>query len=262
MIKLTPRLMTAVPFVRRGHLLCDVGTDHAYLPIFLCQSGILTPVRTADGSRLCAIASDINEGPVDRATVHIAAAGLSDRIRTIRTDGLHGLEDYHPTDIILFGMGGELIVSVLQAAPWVRDPAIRLILQPMTHPEKLRRFLFENGFSLVGEVLSREELSRRETRIYQTICAAYCPEKLPPPDVLRPACLLTGSHYPADMTQDLLTLIRRSIQTHTLSRDARAAAGLDVTDEDALLRDLAMQEAELTAPCAAPCTAHSAESDP
>lgn len=48
-IKLTPRLMTAVRYVRPGHLLCDVGTDHAYLPIWLCQTGVLTPVPLPDG---------------------------------------------------------------------------------------------------------------------------------------------------------------------------------------------------------------------
>ena len=66
-IKLTPRLMTAVPFVRRGHLLADIGTDHAYLPIYLCEQRILTPVTAKNGESLCAVAADINKGPVERA---------------------------------------------------------------------------------------------------------------------------------------------------------------------------------------------------
>ena len=67
-IKLTPRLMTAVRYVRPGHLLCDVGTDHAYLPIWLCQTGVLTPVPLPDGVQsaggaLCAIASECGTVP-------------------------------------------------------------------------------------------------------------------------------------------------------------------------------------------------------
>lgn len=253
MQKLTPRLMTAVPFVRPGHLLADVGTDHAYLPIYLCQAGILTPVPvppeaelplpsgTERPAALCAVASDINQGPVDRATVHIRAAGLSGSILPLRTDGLHGLEAFRPRDILIFGMGGELIASILDAAPWVMSPGIRLVLQPMTHPEKLRAWLFDHGFRLVGETLSREE-----SRIYQTVCAEYRPGEPLPDGARRPACLMTGTSYPAEQTALHLDLVRRTAATHTASRAARAGAGQDVSDEDALLADLAALEAGLT----------------
>ena len=131
-IKLTPRLMTAVRYVRPGHLLCDVGTDHAYLPIWLCQTGVLTPVPLPDGVQspggaLCAIASDVRDGPVERARLHVAAAGLTDRILTVRTDGLSGLESYRPSDITVFGMGGELIVSIPVSYTHLTLPTIRLV---------------------------------------------------------------------------------------------------------------------------------------
>ena len=156
--KLDHRLQTAVPFVREGATVADVGTDHAYLPVFL----------TGTGQARFAVASDINEGPIERAAQHVAEYGLSDKVKTVRADGLAGLEEYRPTDIIVFGMGGELIVRILRDAPWVKDPAIRLILQPMTHAECLRRYLAEEGFATVGEVLSREG-----GKIYQTVVAAY-----------------------------------------------------------------------------------------
>lgn len=231
MIKLTPRLLTAVPFVRRGHRVCDVGTDHAYLPIYLVESGILGP--RAGGEAPFAVASDINQGPVDRATLHVAAAGLSNAIRTLRTDGLQGLEAYRPEDVIIFGMGGELIASILDAAPWVRDPSVRLILQPMTHAEKLRKYLFERGYVPVGQVLSREE-----ARIYQTICVQFSPDTPLPWEALSPAALHTGYGYPVEMQADHAELIRRTIRAHTVSRDARASVGLDVSEETALLDDL------------------------
>ena len=120
-IKLTPRLMTAVPYVRGGRLVADIGTDHAYLPIYLCEQRRLTPVTLMNGETLCAIAADINRGPVERADQHIAEARLTKYIKTLQTDGLTGLDAFDPADIIIFGMGGELIASILAAAPWAGD---------------------------------------------------------------------------------------------------------------------------------------------
>ena len=159
--RLDHRLATVPPFVRPGAVVADVGTDHAYLPIVLVGSGCATR----------AVASDIHRGPIDRAAQHVAEYGLSDRIDTVLTDGLEGIRPYAPTDIIIFGMGGELIARILSDAPWVKDTGIRLILQPMTHAECVRTYLAEQGFALVDEVLSRES-----GKIYQTIVAEYTGE--------------------------------------------------------------------------------------
>lgn len=236
MMTISPRLMTAVEYVRgHGHLLADVGTDHAYLPIYLCQSGRLTPTEAADGETLCAIASDINQGPVDRANIHISSAGLTHRIRTVRTDGLNGLDTYLPSDIIIFGMGGELIASILEAAPWIRREGSRLIMQPMTHPEKLRAYLSEIGFAIVGETLSVERMGPQGERIYQTICADYAPHAVV---TYTPAELLTGKMYAPEQKDLYIRLIQKTLATETACRDARAAAGRDVSAEDALIEDL------------------------
>ena len=159
--RLDHRLATVPPFVRPGAVVADVGTDHAYLPIVLVGSGCATR----------AVASDIHQGPIERAAQHVAEYGLSDRIDTVLTDGLEGIRPYAPTDIIIFGMGGELIARILSDAPWVKDTGIRLILQPMTHAECVRTYLAEQGFALVDEVLSRES-----GKIYQTIVAEYTGE--------------------------------------------------------------------------------------
>lgn len=159
--RLDHRLSTALPFVRPGAVVADVGTDHAYLPVVLTGSG-----RAAR-----AVASDIHRGPIERAAQHVAEYGLTDRIATVCTDGLEGIRSYAPTDIIIFGMGGELIARIVGDAPWVKDPAIRLILQPMTHAECVRRYLAGEGFALVDEVLSCEG-----GKIYQTIVAEFTGE--------------------------------------------------------------------------------------
>ena len=135
------RLRAAAAFVRQGAVFADIGTDHAYLPVFLCENNAITR----------AFACDVVEGPLSVAVAHIAQSGLSNRITPILTDGLTGLEGYGITDIAICGMGGELIVSILSRAPFIKDARIRLILQPMTHARDVREYLAKEGFAIVGE---------------------------------------------------------------------------------------------------------------
>ena len=234
--KLTPRLMTAVPYVRGGRLVADIGTDHAYLPIYLCEQRKLTPVIAKNGETLCAIAADINKGPVERADQHIAEARLTKYIKTLQTDGLTGLDAYDPADIIIFGMGGELIASILAAAPWAGGAGKRLILQPMTHAEMLREYLLSAGFAIIGETLSREG-----DRIYQTICAEPAPEGYTPP-ALSPAELAVGqkSFRVTDSEQKVLytALIDKTLRTETYIRDTRRRAGQKTPEQDLLVVSL------------------------
>ena len=152
------RLLSALPYLKKGGAVIDVGTDHAYLPIYLVGQKI--------SSR--ALACDINRGPIESAERNIAAAGLGKKIDTLCTDGLHGTENFNPDDIMIFGMGGELIMRILSEAPWVKSADIGLVLQPMTRAHQLRGWLIENGFSIVGETITYED-----RRYYQTIAARY-----------------------------------------------------------------------------------------
>ena len=235
-IKLTPRLMTAVPYIRGGRLVADIGTDHAYLPIYLCEQRRLTPVTAKNGETLCAIAADINRGPVERADQHIAEARLTQYIKTLQTDGLTGLDAFDPADIIIFGMGGELIASILAAAPWAGGAGKRLILQPMTHAEKLRDYLLSAGFAIIGETLSREG-----DRIYQTICAEPTPEGNTPP-TLSPAELAVGqkSFRVTNPEQKALyaALVDKPLRTETYIRDTRRRAGQKTPEQDLLVVSL------------------------
>lgn len=151
------RLQSAIAYITKGGRVADIGTDHAYLPIHLVKEGIVN----------FAVAADINLGPILSARSNIEAAGLSDRIDTAHTDGLHGIESYHPNDILIFGMGGELIVKILREAPWVKDASIGLILQPMSRASVLRHWLGENGFAILSETITDP------AKFYQTIYARY-----------------------------------------------------------------------------------------
>jgi len=152
------RLLSALPFVTENGVVADIGTDHAYLPIALIEGGLCR----------AAVACDINFGPIESARRNIEVRGLSDRIATLQTDGLHGVEAYAPTDVLIFGMGGELIVRILSEAPWLTEKGVNLILQPMSRGELLRRWLLENGFAILNEALTYED------QYYQTIHARYC----------------------------------------------------------------------------------------
>ncbi len=151
------RLSAALPYLTRGGTLADIGTDHALLPIRAVAQGF--------SSR--AVACDINRGPLESAKKNIEAAELTQSIDTLQTDGLHGVEPYAPDDVLVFGMGGELIVRILSQAPWVKNVDIGLVLQPMTRASLLRRWLSENGFAVTGESIVFED------KYYQIIAARY-----------------------------------------------------------------------------------------
>ena len=141
------RLSLCADFVREGSRLADIGTDHGYLPIALCQSGKIPS----------AIACDINPLPLRSAEENIAKFGLSKMIKTRLSDGLKELAPNEVDDIVIAGMGGELIRDILSSAPWVKDEAKHLVLQPMTHHDDLIRWLYENGFDIERQAAVRDD---------------------------------------------------------------------------------------------------------
>ena len=211
--KLDHRLSTALPYVRAGAVVADVGTDHAYLPIVL--------VGTGRASR--AVASDIHRGPIDSAAQHVRACGLSDRIDTVLTDGLAGIEPFSPTDIIIFGMGGELIARILADAPWVKNTAIRLILQPMTHAECVRCYLAAEGFAIVDEVLSCEG-----RKIYQTIVAEFTGVPYEIDDVMAELGCFAANKKDEPLRAPFLA---HRIEVLTAAAAGKEKAGVDTAEE-------------------------------
>ncbi len=213
--ELSHRLMSAVGFVRGGFF-ADVGTDHAHLPVYLYNSG-----------RICgAVASDVNEGPLAIAARNIAENGASAGVVTCLSDGLTELASYHPVDIAIFGMGGELIMRIIGDAPWVKDKKIRLILQPMTKQVEVRDFLAQNGFVIVDEVLSEDD-----GKIYQTICAEYAPDSKVAP--YSRAERLLGRHNIARGGELFLRFLRHRIDVLTVARDGKRRSGHPSAEDEA-----------------------------
>lgn len=160
MLSLSPRLAAAARYVRQGHALIDVGTDHGYLPAALILDGVIEH----------AAACDIGVGPLKNAEKTAAKYGITDKIKLVLADGLDGVMPSDGTDISIAGMGGELIVSILDKCEWIKSPDIRLILQPMTHAEDVRRFLYANGFYIMEESAVFDS-----GKYYTVICAQYAP---------------------------------------------------------------------------------------
>lgn len=140
-LHLTPRLLAAAEQVPAGARLADIGTDHAYLPVWLLLEGVIDS----------AIAADLREGPLNRARETAERYGVSGRISFRLCDGLSGVQPSEADTIVIAGMGGETIISILEAAPWTREGGVRLVLQPMTAQMPLRKWLSERGYRIEKE---------------------------------------------------------------------------------------------------------------
>ena len=123
---LTPRLALCARLADGADTLCDVGTDHGYLPISLVARGAVSR----------AVAADIRPGPLASARRHAAEAGLEDRIRFELADGLGFPGAEECGTVVCAGMGGETIAGILERAPWTRA-GTRLILQPQSKLDEL-----------------------------------------------------------------------------------------------------------------------------
>lgn len=156
--ELTPRLAAAAALVPPGAKLADIGTDHAYLPVWLLREGRVER----------AIAADLHPGPLARAKATAARYSCTDQMDFRLCDGLSGLRAGEADTIVIAGMGGETIADILARAPWVRDGSITLILQPMSCQPQLRRWLWTNGFHI-----RRERIGREGKRLYTVFLVSF-----------------------------------------------------------------------------------------
>ncbi|MCR4842127.1 MAG: class I SAM-dependent methyltransferase [Eubacterium sp.] len=150
-VKLSDRLMAVASLIPPGSTLVDVGTDHGYLPIYAVLQGICPS----------AVAADVNAGPLERAAGHVEEAGLSDRIRLIRSDGLAemgGLEGLDgPLSLSITGMGGPLITRIITEFPEVTARFSRVIASPQSGVREFRLSLEDAGFPIEDEVMVEDD---------------------------------------------------------------------------------------------------------
>ena len=150
------RLETIISYVDEGIGVADVGTDHAYLPLMLVKRGYKGNI----------IATDINEGPLNKALVNLRESYAEDKVKLILCDGLSGCDPDDIDTVVIAGMGGDTITGILDRTPWCDREGIKLVLQPVTKSEILRYWLINNGF-----IITDESLCEENTTVYQILCA-------------------------------------------------------------------------------------------
>ena len=144
-LPLSNRLLACCGFVRKGDRVADVGCDHGYLGIHLLTSGIAKSI----------IASDVAEGPLQSAMRNGHKYGVKSKMSFYLSDGVRNI----PRDfdsMVCAGMGADTMMSILDAAPWLKDPKYRLILQCQSKRPDLRKYLYANGFAIRRETLAKD----------------------------------------------------------------------------------------------------------
>lgn len=200
-VRLTPRLQAIADQIASGARLADIGTDHAYLPIWLIENG-----RVAS-----AIASDIREGPLARAGENAARHGCLERISLRLGAGLERVGAEECDTVSIAGMGGETIADILAAAPWTAKGEHLLLLQPMTMAAELRCWLWAHGYAI-----ERESLCREEHRHYVVLTVrGGAPKRNIPPGM----CCVSPALCRAEGAAAYLEYV--------LQREARALAGME-----------------------------------
>ncbi len=145
-VRLSDRMLAVAHLVPDGCVAADVGTDHGYIPIYLMQNQIARKV----------LALDNKEGPLKRATKNIRESGYEKEIQVRLSDGLQEVEPGEVDTVIISGMGGPLMIRILEQAKDVVDALKYLILQPQSEAGVLRRYLTDTGFRITKEDIVEE----------------------------------------------------------------------------------------------------------
>lgn len=142
-MELSKRLMKIASYVNYCEAIADIGTDHGYIPIYLVKNNKCNS----------AIASDINKGPIEKASTNIRFEGLSEKVKCLLGGGLKPLKVGEVNGVIIAGMGGNLIRDIILEDIEKVKLYDFLILQPAQNPEVLRKFLYNNNFEILNEDL-------------------------------------------------------------------------------------------------------------
>lgn len=191
--------------------ICDIGTDHAYIPIYLVKKGICRK----------GIAADVKSGPITAARENIRAYGLDDFIETRLGDGLEPVKSGEADVIIIAGMGGTLIKDILERGMQKAKSAKTLVLQPMNSVEVLRKWLYDNGFDIFDESLAIEG-----EKIYNVINAVWDGISRTYKDI----CLHIGTKLIEKPDENLGVLVHRKLgQVNSILEEIKNAEQPDDT---------------------------------
>lgn len=146
-MKLSDRLETVISFVACEGAAADIGTDHGHVPVELVRRKLVKR----------ALAMDVQKGPLSRAEENVKAAGLEEKIETRLSDGLKKLRPGEAETVIIAGMGGELLIHILEQGNRMWESVDQWVLSPHTDIPGVRRWLWEHKFPIVREAMVYEE---------------------------------------------------------------------------------------------------------
>ena len=156
-MKLSKRLQTIADFVKKDAVVADIGTDHAHIPIYLIKNNIISK----------AYACDINAGPLEKAKENINYYGVKN-IELRLSNGLEKLKTDEADTFIIAGMGGELIIDILDRGQGFFDKKNTFILSPHTKIEEVRNYLLRKGLKIL-----KEDMCIDEGKFYTVMEAVY-----------------------------------------------------------------------------------------
>lgn len=145
-INLSKRLSTIASFISTGTYFADIGSDHAYLPCYVCLHD-----RT-----ITAIAGEINEGPYNSALETVRSYDLESHVKVRLGDGLEVIKNEQVQEVVIAGMGGSLIKNILTSGNQQLEKVSRIITQPNIGEENVRIWFMHNGYTLIDEQIIEE----------------------------------------------------------------------------------------------------------
>lgn len=146
MFELDTRLFAAAELLGTGNTLADIGSDHAFLPIYMLKNQ-----RIAH-----AIITDINDMPLKNSMDHVNQYRMQNYCEFRKGSGLEIINDGDADLISICGMGGDLIATIIKNGIDTAKSAEKLVLQPMTNHALLRKNITEMGFRIIDEKMIRD----------------------------------------------------------------------------------------------------------
>lgn len=147
MVNLSKRLLSVAQMVPKSHVVADIGCDHAHVAIYLIEKDIAEKV----------IACDVNKGPLLQADANIRAFGYEEKIELRLSDGFEKIETFEADSVVIAGMGGQLMMRILNDSRNKTAKDTSFILQPQSDLPIFRGYLRDNDFTILEENMVSED---------------------------------------------------------------------------------------------------------
>ena len=210
MMQLDDRLKAVGLFAQNGKTVADIGTDHAYLAVYLINNGVEK-----------VIAADLNKGPCESAKRTVREYDLTEKIEIRQGNGLSVLKPGEVDTVCIAGMGGKLISVILAADSKITKSISRLVVQPMNDAGDLRDWLYNNGWYIKDEVLAKAD-----GKIYEIICAEQG-DGPAPAGVMREIGELIWAKKDPLLEEHILGRLRKKEKVIQGMENSKAAQGTD-----------------------------------